>query len=153
MISPHDSFLLQQGLLMASSYFNLTGQLLCGLSLNDPELGIKLYEHPAVLLSHGTENDPIFCYGNLTAQSLFEMDWNTLTQLPSRHSAEQPNREERARLLKEVNDNGYINNYSGIRISSTGRRFLIEQALVWNLYDQEGKYKGQAATFSDWAFL
>ncbi|WP_245662969.1 MEKHLA domain-containing protein [Endozoicomonas arenosclerae] len=138
---------------MATSYFKLTSELLCGLPLNDPELGKKLYEHSSVLLSHGTENDPVFCYGNQTAQSLFEMDWSTLTQLPSRHSAEQPNREERARLLKEVTENGFISNYSGVRISSTGRRFMIEQALVWNLYDAQGEYKGQAATFSDWTFL
>ncbi|WP_422136300.1 MEKHLA domain-containing protein [Endozoicomonas sp. ALD040] len=153
MISPHDPFLQQQGLLMASSYFTLTGQLLFGLPLKDPELGLKLYEHSSVLLSHGTQSDPIFCYGNLSAQSLFEMDWNILTQMPSRHSAGQPNREERARLLKEVSERGYIKNYSGIRVSSTGRRFLIEQALVWNLYDEEDEYRGQAAAFSDWTFL
>lgn len=153
MISLHDPFLQQQSLLMASNYFTLTGQLLCGLPLNDPKLAKKLYEHPSVLLSHGTESDPIFCYGNLSAQSLFEMDWNTLTQLPSRHSAEQPNREERGRLLREVTERGYIKNYSGIRIASTGRRFMIEQALVWNLYDERGRYQGQAATFSDWTFV
>ncbi|WP_257280303.1 MULTISPECIES: MEKHLA domain-containing protein [unclassified Endozoicomonas] len=153
MISPQDPFLQQQGLLMANSYHTLTGQLLCGLPLNDSELGKKLYEHPSVILSHGTESDPVFCYGNLSAQSLFEMDWNTLTQMPSRHSAEQLNREERDRLLKIVSESGYIKNYSGIRVSSTGRRFLIEQAVVWNLYDEEDKYRGQAAKFNDWTFL
>ena len=52
---------------------------------------------------------------------------------PSRLTAEAPNREERARLLAAVTTRGFIDDYSGIRISNTGRRFRIAQATVWNL--------------------
>jgi len=41
---------------------------------------------------------------------------------------------------------GYIDDYSGVRIAKSGRRFLIERATVWNLGEVE--YQGQAATFS-----
>ena len=105
---------------------------------------------PMVVLSHGTEDDPIFNYGNRSAQALFEMDWARLTQLPSRYSAEAMHREERQRLLDEVRHQGYSENYRGIRRSATGKRFYIKAARIWMLLDQDGSLLGQAATFADW---
>ncbi len=81
------------------------------------------------------------------------MSWDELTRTPSRLTAEAPNREERARLLAAVTAHGFIDDYSGIRISKTGRRFRIAQATVWNLLDEHGIYAGQAAMFSRWEFL
>ena len=46
-----------------------------------------------------------------------------------------------------------MDDYSGIRISKTGRRFRIEQAIVWNLTDGVGNQLGQAATFDRWTPL
>jgi hypothetical protein len=62
-------------------------------------------------------------------------------------------RDERAEFLRRVRENGFIDDYSGIRISRTGRRFRIRQAIVWNVLDDAGAYAGQAATFSSWEFL
>jgi hypothetical protein len=45
---------------------------------------------------------------------------------------------------------GYVDDYRGVRISSSGKRFLIEEAIVWNLVDAAGNRVGQAATFSQW---
>ena len=56
-------------------------------------------------------------------------------------------------MLERARTQGYIDNYQGIRISSSGRRFLIEQAIVWNVTDRAGNRRGQAATFSRWTFL
>ena len=70
--------------------------------------------------------------------------------MPSRWTAEAPNRAERAQLLVEVTARGFIDDYSGMRIAQTGQRFLIEQATVWNLTDNAGRYGGQAATFRAW---
>ncbi|MDB0055877.1 MEKHLA domain-containing protein [bacterium] len=78
------------------------------------------------------------------------MTWEQFTSSPSRFTAAAPNREERARLLAEVTENGFIDNYSGVRISSSGKRFRIKQATVWNLSDPDGTPTGQAATFSHW---
>ena len=142
---------LQQTRLILTSYYKLLGEFL----VLDPEdsidiLADKLYNAPFVVLSHNTAKDPIFNYANLKAQDLFEMDWDEITNLPSRYSAEAPNREERAKLLHEVSEKGYINNYSGIRIAKSQKRFRIEAAVVWNMHDDKGIYKGQAATFSQW---
>ena len=56
-------------------------------------------------------------------------------------------------FLERTTRDGFVDDYHGIRIASTGRRFLIEQAVVWNLVDDAGDRLGQAATFSDWVFL
>lgn len=112
-----------------------------------------LYHAPFALLSHGTEDDPVFNYANRTAMALFNMNWDEITSLPSRFSAEQPNREQRMRLLEAVRTHGYIEDYAGVRIAKGGGRFKIEQATVWNLADQDGRYYGQAAMFAQWQAL
>ena len=73
--------------------------------------------------------------------------------MPSRLSAEPDLRSERAALMARVTRDGFIDDYSGVRVSATGRRFRIQKATVWNLDDDAGTRHGQAAAFSDWAFL
>ena len=122
--------------------------------VSDPSgLSQKVFEAPFVLVSHGTEADPVLNYGNQTALSLWEMSWAELTRTPSRLTAEAMNREDRARLLEIVTRRGFIDDYSGIRISKTGRRFRISHATVWNLLTEDGKPCGQAAMFDKWEFL
>ena len=137
--------------LLCESYERLTGKRLPGLAA-DPT-ALVLFDAPFALVSHGTEDDPVFNFANRTALDLFEMSWEEFTALPSRKSAEPVNREERARLLAQVTRDGYIDDYSGVRISSSGRRFLIENAVVWNLIDGRGVYHGQAAVFDRWSYL
>ncbi|MEN9675336.1 MAG: hypothetical protein RIS76_1232 [Verrucomicrobiota bacterium] len=120
---------------------------------NVPTLAQALFNAPRVVVSHGTEADPVLNYGNRSALALWEMSWEDLTRTPSRLTAEAVAREERARLLGEVTRNGFISNYAGVRISSTGRRFRIFEATVWNLIDTEGRPAGQAASFDRWEFL
>jgi len=108
---------------------------------------------PFVVLSHGVQEDPIFSYGNCCAQDLFEMDWATLTKLPSRYSAEPLHRNERAALLEDVRRHGFSEKYHGIRVSASGKRFYIDSAKIWMLLDAEGEIIGQAATFSQWYML
>lgn len=139
--------------LLLESYRRLTGrELLPGArSGDDPVEGLQAA--PFVLVSHGPEADPILNYGNRRALELWEMGWEEFTRTPSRLTAEVPDRAERARLLAEVGRKGFIDDYSGIRISKGGRRFRIAGATVWNLVDERGEYRGQAATFSDWTYL
>ena len=54
---------------------------------------------------------------------------------PSRLSAEAPDRAERQALLDAVARNGFMTGYRGLRIASTGRRFWIEDGIVWELLD------------------
>ncbi len=102
------------------------------------------------VLSSGTEPDPLFNYANRTALSLFELDWNSLVVLPARESAERTHQSTRAKLMQQVQETGVIEDYSGVRISAGGRRFLIEHATIWNVIDANGTIQGQAATFSQW---
>ena len=132
--------------LIADSFSRLTGRSLVA----DPSPD-GLWNAQRVIVAHGTEADPVFFYGNRLALEVFEMDFVDFTRLPSRYSAEPVNREARALLLDRVGRDGFIDDYSGIRISATGRRFRIEQAVVWNLTDLEGRIHGQAATFERWS--
>ena len=56
-------------------------------------------------------------------------------------------------MLHQADEHGFIADYEGVRISKTGRRFLVKQATVWNVLDERGAKQGQAATFSDWVPL
>ena len=132
------------------SFHALTGRDLIDPTLSPEAAAEALFHAPFVVLSHDTAPDPILTYGNQTALDLFALSWEELTQMPSRLTAEAPDRAERARLLAEVTAHGFIDNYSGVRISRTGQRFLIERATVWNLTDEEGRRCGQAATFREW---
>jgi hypothetical protein len=138
---------------LARSLKHWTGRgLLAGVS-SPVELAQKVFEAPFVIVSHGVEADPVLNYGNGAALTLWEMSWAELTRTPSRLTAEAPGREERARLLETVTRRGFIDDYSGVRISKTGRRFRISQATVWNLLSEDGKPRGQAAMFDRWEFL
>lgn len=112
-----------------------------------------LFEAPFAVVAHGTESDPLLCYANRTALNLWKMDADALVRTPSRLTAEPVHRDERARLLERTAHDGYIDDYQGIRISSTGRRFRIENVTVWNLRGPNGEYAGQAATFAEWVYL
>ncbi len=131
--------------LMADSYRRLTGRLLV-----PPGFGVAraLWEAPLVIVAHGTESDPVFFYGNRLALEVFSLDFASFTRLPSRFSAELQAREERARLLARVRCKGYIDDYSGVRITADGRRFHINAATVWNLLGADGVVHGQAACFA-----
>ena len=138
--------------ILAQSYQQLLGKELSP-SDTPEELAKALFNAPFVIVSHGTQTDPIFNYGNQTALQLWSLNWEELTKTPSRLSAEPVNRETRAAMLRQAARQGYIDNYRGVRISSTGRRFLIEQAIIWNLKDRGDRPCGQAATFAHWTWL
>ena len=131
-------------LLLRRTLLELTGRdLLDGLDPADPAASV--FHAPYALLSHDAADDPVFTYGNAAALVAFERTWDEFTAMPSRLSAEPMAREERDRLLARVAADGYIDDYTGVRVSSTGRRFLIVDALVWDLRDQDGVRVGQAA--------
>jgi hypothetical protein len=139
--------------LLLDSHRRWTG---CDLIARDggaEEQAARLFAAPFVVVSHGKEPDPILNYGNRVALELWEMDWREFSRTPSRLTAEAENRAERERMLTQAAAKGFIEDYRGIRITKTGRRFLVEKALVWNVVDAAGAKQGQAATFARWTFL
>jgi MEKHLA domain len=43
-----------------------------------------------------------------------------------------------------------LSDYRGIRVAKSGRRFLIEDGVIWELIDEKGIRHGAAATFPSW---
>jgi hypothetical protein len=138
---------------LLDSYRHWVGRELLPRTGSPEEQSRAAYEAPIALLSDGLEASPVFNYGNLTVQRLFETDWDHFITIVSRNSAEVVHQEERERLRGQVTQKGFIDNYRGIRISSTGRRFWIENAVVWVVRDRSEKILGKAATFAGWTYL
>lgn len=143
-------FYIAHGEILANSYKNLTGNNIIKERVEGVSTIAQIWNAPYAILSHGTEDDPIFNFGNRIALKLFEFEFCEFIKLPSRKSAEEVNQEKRAEILAQVSKNGLIKNYSGTRISATGKRFRILDSLIWNLSDREGNYYGQAALFEKW---
>ncbi|WP_109477505.1 MEKHLA domain-containing protein [Paraburkholderia sp. C35] len=132
--------------LLAGSYRRLLGIELVPDHTRAEDAAAWLYrDAPFGILAHNTLQDPVFVYGNRRAQTLFGYDWDELTALPSRLSAEAPERSERQAFLDQVKRDGFVSGYRGVRIAKTGRRFWIERATVWQLIDEHGTLHGQAA--------
>lgn len=90
---------------------------------------------------------PYVQIGDLQAfiEAIFEYDWDELTALPSRLSAEPMERHERQVFLDKVMHDGFVSEYRGVRVTKSGKRFWIERATVWQLMDANGVVHGQAA--------
>jgi PAS domain-containing protein len=133
--------------LLTESYARLVGKQLAPAG-KDAQW---LYEAaPFVVLAHSPEDDPKFIYANKAAQKCFEYSWEEFLSLRSRLSAEAPDQAERQALLEQVTRNGFMTGYRGVRVAKSGRRFIIEDGVVWELVDREGMRHGQAATFLSW---
>jgi MEKHLA domain len=139
--------------ILANSFQRLLNDRLIANSATPEQLAEALFHAPFVVVSHGTQPEPILNYGNQAALRLWDTSWDKFTQTPSRLTAETVNQATRAKMLEQAAKQGYIANYCGVRISSTGQRFLIKAGIIWNLTDESGKSCGQAATFSEWNFL
>ena len=138
---------------LLNSYHHWIGRQLLE-RVGEPDFQAQvLFQGPLVVVSHGRDDDPMLNYGNQMALDLWEMTWDQLVQTPSRLTAEPVNRAEREWMLEQARRRGYIDTYRGVRISATGRRFLVEDALIWNVLDQQGQWVGQAASFLHWTWL
>ena len=146
-------FVIAQSGLIARSFKQFVRRDLLPGNPPGPGLAHRVFTAPFVVVSHGTEADPVLNYGNQAALNLWEMSWEEFTRTPSRLTAEAPRQEERAQLLEIAARRGFIDNYSGVRISKSGRRFEMRRATIWNLVSETGRPRGQAAAFSEWKFL
>ena len=148
-----DPAVIEWSQLLLNSYHHWIGRDLLE-RVGDPAYqSHALFLSPFVVVSHGMEEDPLINYGNQVALELWEMTWEHLTRTPSRLTAEPTNRAEREWMLEQAKIRGYFDTYQGVRVTSTGRRFLVENALIWNVVGVEGRRVGQAATFLQWTWL
>ena len=87
--------------ILAQSYRQLLGRKLVDRSNTPEELAEALFHAPFVVVSHGTQADPILNYGNLKALQLWSLSWQELTQTPSRLTAEPVNRATRSAMEQD----------------------------------------------------
>jgi hypothetical protein len=110
-------------------------------------LGQQVFEADFYLLSHDATADPVLTYGNRQVLAQWEVSWAELTTMHSRETAKPIDRADRAILMAQVKAHNYISGYSGVRISKTGQEFQILDGVVWNLFDHNDDFQGQAAWF------
>ena len=132
--------------LLLSTYALLLGKPLA-------ESADDLWHTPAAIVAHGTEDEPLFCYANACALTLFKMRAGDFIGTPSHQSAEPEHRDQRAAMFARLEADDVVTGYSGVRIAADGSRFRINDAVIWNLRDRHGKLHGQAAWFEDMDFL
>ena len=135
--------------LCSRSLVQLTDQSLAQhLSLAEDK---DIHEHSVyAFLSHGSQEDPIFCYFNKAAMEMFQYDRDEIYKLPSRYSA--PSGAARQTRQKVIDgtaeeDKGYYYLPPVIRQAKNGDLYEISDILLWNVYDDEGYRLGQAAIY------
>ena len=149
-----DPALIARCTLIAASFRRLLGRDLLPALPSDPaQAACAIDAAPVVILAHDGGERPRFTYANATARRLWELEWERFIGMPSEQSAEPDQREAREALLARARRDGFIDDYRGIRITASGRRFAIEDVILWNLVDDAGTSRGQAATFARWTFL
>mmetsp|Transcript_29297 Transcript_29297/g.48425 ORF Transcript_29297/g.48425 Transcript_29297/m.48425 type:complete len:214 (-) Transcript_29297:35-676(-) len=108
---------------------------------------IHNHERYAVL-SHGVQDDPIFCYSNVAARTTFQYTEDEFYQLPSRYSAPVGGgeRKDRAQIMNDVNNDNLWIIPNGIRIRKDGSLFEFRDVILWNVY-HHGVRVGQSAVY------
>lgn len=135
-----------------ASFARVTGgDLVAEAGLDPAALGKSAWDGKFALLTHDT--NAILTYGNRFALDLWEMDWATLVQTPSRLTAPEEDRAARAVIMAQVERDGFTRAYSGRRVSRSGRLFMIQNATVWTLRDEQDAVFGTAAFFKSVTFL
>ena len=121
--------------------------------LTSGDQATDLFSSAIAVLAHDNSRDPLLIYANATALRLWERSWQQMIGMPSRYTAEEGAREQRASALQRAQSEDAFEGYSGVRVSRTGQRFMINNARIWTLWDDKGHNCGQAAAFSSWSWL
>jgi hypothetical protein len=125
-----------------ASHLRVVGKpLLVGLS------GRDVWSGDFALLTHRGDAQAMLNYGNRFALDLWECDWDQFTATPSSATAPQEGRAERAAMMQQVVQGGFVCGYDGQRVSRTGRVFLIQDVTIWRLLDEKKQSFGIAAFF------
>lgn len=106
-----------------------------------------LFDAPIAVLAHDRRDDPLCVYANAAALAAFELGLDEAPAFPTRRTAEPDARAERSVALAGAEDVGLVRGYSGIRVSTTGRRFRLNDGRIWTVLDDDGRPVGQAAAF------
>ena len=81
--------------MLVSSFKLLTGKNILVSGTDSESISREIFFAPYAVMSHGTEEDPVFNYANQCALDLFEITWENFINLPSKYSAEADSQGER----------------------------------------------------------
>jgi MEKHLA domain len=99
------------------------------------------------VLSHGTQEDPIYCYFNKAALEQFQWTEETIYSLPSRYSApDGAHRSARQADIEQAIQQDVTELASVIRQTRHGELFEMIKVLLWNVYDGDQRV-GQTALY------
>ena len=128
-------------------------QKFTGKSLFDYMKGVsepsQVHDHERyAVLSHGVQDDPIYCYFNKAAFLQFQFSEDEVYQLPSRYSApDGAERESRAEDVQQAVAEDVKELGSVIRQTKHGELFEMVNVILWNVYDESGERVGQTAFY------
>jgi len=103
-----------------------------------------------VLISHGTQDSPIYNFGNIACLNAFARSWENITAMPSRECVINKSQDEalRIELMKNVTELGFVDGeYRGYRVLGDGKFIKLTRCVVWNCFNDDDEYIGQAALF------
>ena len=112
----------------------------------------KMFHAPFGIFSFDNAEKPVFTYANLTALELFDTSWEELTQMTIDELMDAESWKETINMIANVKQKGALPNYSGKRVSKTGKQFNFENGIIWNLLDEFLTVDGQAVVFANWNF-
>jgi hypothetical protein len=122
----------------------------------------QLHQHERyAVLSHGTQDDPIFCYANRAALQQFGYAETEFFRIPSRYSAPEQHRQQRQQVIEKTADQTKNSSSSSgftltvipeaIRMNKSGEWFRIRNVLYFNVISetesQQRLILGQTAVF------
>jgi hypothetical protein len=139
-------------LLLNQSYRHWLGEYL--VEQQDPgEVLSALNTADFAVVSHGLEADPIFNYGNLQALSCFGYEHLKFLQLPSRSTMpDEAVNQSQQPLLSQLEEQGFATIAQDTRVTSGGRKFVVDRGVVWKLIDNLGRIHGHATRRDEWHF-
>lgn len=105
----------------------------------------RLFELPRAVLAHDAQASPRLDWANRAAGVAFDAAPDRLVGLPSVETAPPDAIADRRRLFDALARRGFVTGYSGVRISRTGRRFVIEDVTIFPVADAAGRPAGHAA--------
>lgn len=127
------------------SYRRLLGRELVDRSGDAAEDARRLFDLPLAVLAHDTAPQPLLDWANRAAARAFDATPESLLGRPSAATAPADAVADRGKLFDTLARDGFVTGYSGVRVSLTGRRFVIDDVAVFKVTDAAGRPAGHAA--------
>ena len=99
------------------------------------------------VLSHGVQDDPIFCYSNVATRETFGYSEDEFYSLASRYSAPPSERPRRQTVMDKKDDDIFWVIEKGIRQRKDQSLFEFQNVWLWNVYNPQGERVGQSSVF------